>query len=250
MSFENINLPDDFSILHFDELDSTNLKAKEIAENESFCDKMIILADKQLAGRGRYDRKWLSCDGNLYFSLILKDDCLDSKTSSQISFIAALAAGKSVADFAENITLKWPNDILISDKKTGGILIEAVGQSNKFDAMIVGIGINIKNYPKNVIFPATSISENSDKISNRNILLEKIIKNFDNYYNIWKNNGFSEIREQWHKMSFEIGKKISSKTHNETLEGIYKGISKNGELLLELDNNEIRSITAGDVFFG
>ena len=108
----------------------------------------VVMAETQTAGRGRYGRTWQSPKGNLYMSLVLPDM---GKNTPYIAFLTAVAVADSLPDF--NVSLKWPNDVLLDGKKLAGILVERVG-----DKIIVGIGVNVISNPtENVLYPTASL---------------------------------------------------------------------------------------------
>ncbi|MEI7670065.1 MAG: biotin--[acetyl-CoA-carboxylase] ligase, partial [Pseudomonadota bacterium] len=150
--FARPNLINDYHLLAFDSLDSTNEEAKRLAANGGM-HGAVIWSKLQTDGKGRMGRKWVSEEGNLFCSILLSPDT-DIQSFSQLSFVASVAAIETIRsilpDEAENINCKWPNDILMNGKKIGGILLESFetidsskSENNKTRWVVVGIGINI-----------------------------------------------------------------------------------------------------------
>ncbi|GMO56016.1 MAG: hypothetical protein Ta2D_00020 [Rickettsiales bacterium] len=214
-----------YNIVELDEVDSTMLKIKEYEVNT------ILVAQKQTNGRGKDNRVWNSeKNGNLYFSMLLNAE--KQLNYSQLSFVVSLA----FRDAIPNSISKWPNDILLNDKKCCGILLQL---DNK--KLIIGCGLNIKTYPPNTSFPATSLKDEGF-IIDRIEILKVFLQNFNNYYEIWEKNGFSIIREKWLEKCYNLKKKIKI---NEK-EGIFFDIDNEGALLLSI-GDKIEKITSGDV---
>src|SRR6185369_15125350 len=121
------NLLNDYHLLSYDELDSTNEEAKRLAEGGG-AHGAVIWAKRQTEGRGRMGRLWVSAEGNLFCSILLNPQC-EQEICAQLSFVAAVAAAEAlnsiIPDDEEKISCKWPNDILLGSKKIGGILLES-----------------------------------------------------------------------------------------------------------------------------
>src|SRR5574344_1101177 len=127
-----------YKVISFDKITSTQTYAYTMIMQGGASDHTVITALAQSAGRGRYKRTWVSHHGNLYASFIYSSEERDSR----LSYSVAVAVAETLISCGVKPTIKWPNDILIDNKKVAGILIEYAG-----DFVIVGIGINIKNNP-------------------------------------------------------------------------------------------------------
>lgn len=221
----------EYKLILFDKIKSTQDYAIKLCnENKTELDKTIIVAKSQSSGHGRYNRHWTSPIGNLYASFIYKIDKKDPK----ISYYIAVAIVFSLKKLNIESKIKWPNDILIENKKVCGVLIEYV---NNF--IIIGIGINIKSSPKLIKYETTYLNKYLDKKTDLKEVLNLLIKNIDNVLS--KN--FDYIYEKW--MEFAIkDKEISYK------DKIYKllGIDKDGKLILKDEINTIK-ITSDEIYF-
>ena len=240
-----------YLIHQFEELDSTNNLAFSLAENRKIFANEIIVALKQNKGRGRLDRKWESPIGNLYFSLVLQPKIAVEKIS-QISFVAICALQIAVEKtfksqkIVAKIQNKWPNDLLIEQKKVAGILLESKISNENCEFVILGIGLNINSNPLQTLFPATNLKEFLCEISPLKIL-EIFLEEFENLYENWLNFGFENIRNLWHKNAYNLHSKIFINLDKSMVEGIFQEIDKEGNLILKTDNNLIKKITFGDV---
>lgn len=243
-----------FQIFHFENLDSTNLEARKMWNSGQIKDGSIIVADTQNKGRGRLNRDWISQNGNLFFSCALKIQ-KNTKNLSELSFVAAISLQKAIKNLfsvqnnvkiAEtSIKNKWPNDILINDKKISGILLESEKIDNNSSLAIVGIGVNLTSSPENVMFKA-------DNLQNFGIKIEKIeflhlfLDQFEIFYQKWQDFGFAPIKNIWLENAWKIGEKVDIGSHNQKISGIFKEIDDLGNILIEGSGN-IKKLTFGDV---
>ncbi len=221
-------------------IDSTNDEAKRLIKSGAAVDWHVLSADTQTAGHGRYGRDWQSPLGNLYMSVTLKN-IWGLQKAAQISFVAAVALGEVID--SPQVQYKWPNDVLIGGKKVAGILIESLD-----NWLVVGVGVNISEAPKNVNNPATSLAESADIGLSCGEFLEKFIYVFENQLNFWQKAGFSYIRDAWLKKAYKINEEITVNLGNETFVGVFEGLTADGELRIRCGNG-VRTVGSGEVFF-
>lgn len=248
------NLIDDYHLLSYDVLDSTNEEAKRLAGGGA-SHGAVIWAKKQTSGRGRMGREWISPEGNLYVSVLLSPN-KDLATCSQLSFVAAVAAAETleviVSESAE-ISCKWPNDILYDGKKLGGILLESFttpderGKDKQW--VVVGVGINIDHFPEHVMFPATCLRDAGVEIISAKIVLSRFIYNFIHRYDYWTKKGFKDIQKEWINRAYRLGYPTEVMVGDKQLKGVFDGIDAAGRLLLRQESGAVTGISAGDVFF-
>lgn len=233
----------DWKIICFDEVTSTNDIAAEYAQTMNG-EKLVIKAKKQTSGRGRRGRSWLSFDGNLFFSLLLE---YNEQNPGMLVIISSLSLWQSIKTLAPsaNVWLKWPNDVLLNDKKVSGILLEKADEKY----MVVGIGVNIVQSPQSedMLYPCTSLKESGINTS-ADDFLEIYLKQFDNNLNLLHNSGFEPIQQQWIANAKGVGTEIAVQQHNAKICGIFKGIDENADLILQ-ENTKLHKILAGDVFY-
>lgn len=248
------NLIDDYHLLSYDVLDSTNEEAKRLAGGGA-SHGAVIWAKKQTAGRGRMGREWISPEGNLYVSVLLSPS-KDLATCSQLSFVAAVAAAETldvIVSEQSDITCKWPNDILYGGKKLGGILLESFTTADQKGKdrqwVVVGVGINIDHFPEHVMFPATCLRDAGVEIISAKIVLSRFIYNFIHRYDHWAKKGFKDIQKDWVERAYRLGHPTQVIVGDKQLDGIFDGIDAAGRLLLRQDSGAITGISAGDVFF-
>ncbi len=245
-----IDLPPFYKLTVLDTVGSTNIEARKLAdagEDEG----TSVRAKRQVHGVGRRGRQWSSPEGNLYCSLVLRPDC-DPASAARLSFLTALAIRRAVAKFVRqetDVRLKWPNDVLIDGHKSAGILLESKTKSDgQMSYVIVGTGINIVSYPEHTDgLPAISLKKVGAEAGVEEILSAYAYAFLD-LYTTWKQKGFAPIREEWLTHATGLGGRITVKLSNETLEGVFSDLDKNGALILTMDNGERKLITAGEVF--
>ena len=241
-----------FIIHQFAELDSTNVKAFNMAESQRIFDREIILADCQSAGRGRMGRVWSSPKGNLYFSLVLQPR-IPIFQMAQISFVSIVALRQAVEELASvskksflNIQNKWPNDLIINEKKVAGLLLESKINQQDCEFVILGIGVNIDSSPDNAIFSASNLKE--FKIETKaEILLQIFLDKFEILYQNWQDFGFANVRNAWLSKAYKLKEKILVMDGDNKIEGIFEDLDSEGSLIL-LVNGARKKINAADIF--
>lgn len=239
-----------FTIDSYQNLPSTNDLMLELAHNHQINHNHVIVADSQDQGHGRYGRDWSSPKGNLYFSLLVKPN-KQIEEFSLLSFVAAIALSKTIEKFrndSQEISHKWPNDILINDKKVAGILLKSDGNISNPSFIIIGIGLNINSHPEDTNFKATNLE--SEKISNlnREEILKEFLDNFDIFYEEFLNFGFAPIRNLWLKKAFRLNKTINVNLVDQKMTACFKDLNNSGNLILGGEDNEVKIISSAEIF--
>ncbi len=227
----------------YDEISSTNDQAKALTANEK--EKFVVIAKNQTAGRGRRGRNWKSFEGNLFFSIALPNQEQQNTALVLISSLAILETIKKLDNHIK-VELKWPNDVLLNDKKISGILLEK-GQR---EYMIIGIGVNIKISPvsEDLIYPVTSLAEEGIKISPQSFMTTYIYF-FDKLINTFEREGMIFIVREWMKYAKGVGSNIIVRLPKTDKEGKFAGLADDdGSLILQTSSGK-EKITVGDVFF-
>lgn len=243
------DLLNSYHLLSFDELDSTNEEAKRLAHGGG-CHGAVIWAKKQTAGKGRMGRSWVSPEGNLFVSILLQPE-KPLKEFSQLSFVAAISAAQAVQPLVpgkQKVACKWPNDIILDDRKLGGILLESFQAENGNAWVVVGIGMNIERFPTDTEFPAICLKDAGVEIVSAKIVLSRLIHHFIENYNAWDTKGFTPIRKEWENLAWKIGTRMRARWADKEEEGIVEGIDVDGSLILILDDGKKCHVHAADVF--
>jgi len=239
-------------IIYQDTIDSTNSLAFKLAlggKPEGTC----VVAEAQRNGKGRLNRVWFSPPGeNLYLSVILKPLVHPAKVYP-ITFISSLAVSDTIEKFTGIVpTLKWPNDVLIHEKKVCGTLLEISTEADMVRFIVVGIGFNInmkeKEIDELIKNKATSLHIETDKIYERASVCGVLLSNLDKYYSIFRKKGEQEICNIWEKRAQIKGKYLEINQMGEVYRGISEGIDASGAMLINI-NGKVKRIIAGDVSF-
>lgn len=248
----DVRLPPAYRLVALDKVDSTNQEAKRLAlagaENGT-----LVWARTQSAGHGRHGRLWSSPPGNLYLSLVLRPDCA-AAAAAQLGFVAALAltdAIGSVAPPVVEINYKWPNDVLFNRRKGAGILLESrLAADGALDWLVLGLGVNVKSYPEDAEFPATSLAhEGCPPEVTVAALLPAFARHFMSWVKRWLDDGFTPVRRAWLGHALGLGGPVTVRLPDQTLGGLFRDLDESGALLLALPDGAVRKIAAGDVYF-
>ena len=213
---------------------------------QTLTEGMAVLARQQTAGRGRQGRLWQSkLDDGMYLSLALFPKRAMRDWPS-LSFVTALALLGALQQLIPDIKvgLKWPNDLLVNDKKICGILLEA-----KQDMLVLGCGVNLKNAPDiaGARFPATDLLKETGQRLAPQKLAEAFLGIFQTYYHDWQATGFSAHYDLYKSHLLFVSQHISITQGEHVVTGIMRGISKTGDLLIEDDKATVISLSTGDV---
>jgi BirA family biotin operon repressor/biotin-[acetyl-CoA-carboxylase] ligase len=236
-------------ILYFESINSTNSLALKLIET-GIKDGTVIIANEQLAGRGRFERRWISpAKKNLYMSIILMPE-LSPKNLSFLSLMTPIPCVSAIRELTHlDVSIKWPNDLIIEGKKLGGILIETKIVKGEVYA-VLGIGINVnferQEMPEEIKDFATSIMEEMGTAYSRAQIALEILKDLDKWYDILLNKDFEKIKKEWLKHTSTIGRFIKVKSGNFTYTGLAVGIDEEGMILLDTGDS-IKKISSGDV---
>jgi len=234
------------NFIYYDEVDSTNselLKDDRIKLHGS-----VMFAEYQLKGRGRRDRNWISeKEQALTFSILLTEKN-SSKKLNFINLAASLAVAQSIENLYQlDIQLKWPNDVMIGNKKIAGILIESTSIKEKIDRVVVGIGVNVNqsSFAGKFIIPPTSIRKEFHKTVKRERLMSEILNEFEEIINKI-NKDREKILDNWRARCKWIGEKIKIVDGETEIFGLFEDINENGYLILKTRDDK-RTIYSGDV---
>lgn len=237
-------------IFRYDSLPSTNTEAVRQAQ-QGAAEGVTISAGEQTAGRGRLDRVWISPPGaGLYASVILRPR-LSPNFWSLIPLMVALAVHDALAEACGLVVdIKWPNDILINERKLCGILAETV-ETPSGRAAIVGIGINLtsQSFPDELRDAATSVEEATQTTISPDELLPALLRAVGNRYaQLETDQGRTELVNEWMAHStYALGKRVFVTSADEQFSGTTRGLETDGALRVETDTGEIRTVRSGDV---
>lgn len=234
-------------IYYFDSISSTMDIAEELGIKGA-PEGTLILAEAQTKGKGRLGRTWFSPKyKGIYLSLILKPNILPNQ-APLITLLSAVSICEAIKEISGLDTqIKWPNDILIHNKKIGGILTQLNAETDTVRFVIIGIGLNVNNDKKTLVAAATSLKEQKKQSLDRIKLLQELLRRIEANYLLFQKKGSPAIVEKWRQYSVTLGKRVKITHHKERLEGEAIDIDIDGGLLIRNDFGLIEKIMAGDV---
>jgi len=235
-------------IQYFDQLDSSNREAMRQAETGA-PEGTVIIAKQQTSGRGRLGRTWHTVDDALAFSIILRPP-LPPQHVPQLSLLTAVALQQALSQYCDNIRIKWPNDLLIHGAKVSGILTEMRAEPGMVHAVIVGIGINIKDpkqgWPTDIAQTVTALQSHQHEPISRLQCAAAVLKSIDYWYHSYITQGFTPVRKAWWQAHVASNQKVRVHDGKTYIEGIAKALDDDGALLLATQHGTQR-IIAGEL---
>ena len=236
-------------IHYYDSIDSTNTKAKELAET-GHPSGTLVVADQQTAGKGRRGRSWESPSGTgIFMTLILKPE-INPNNASTLTLGAALAVAKAISEVTrEPAQIKWPNDIVMHGKKICGILTEMSAQFDYINHIVIGIGINVHNeeFPEEIAQMAGSLLTECGRRFHRADIIEKILEHFERYYGIFlETEDLEGLQKEYNLMLVNMHAGVKVLDPKEPFEGKAMGITKRGELIVDTWESR-KLVSSGEV---
>lgn len=230
---------------------STNTEAARqaaLGAPEGLC----VVAREQTKGRGRQERVWISpADAGLYFSIVLRPESLTPQSWPLLTLMSALAVRDALLEACELQTdIKWPNDIIVDDRKLCGILAETV-ETAQGRAVILGIGINLDDraFPPELKEIATSVAHQTGNKPDTETLLQSLVRAIGLRYKILQSSGGEDetIREWTESSSYAQRRRVRVSLAEEIFDGWTRGLEADGALRVETDQGEIKVVRAGDI---
>ncbi|MCM5664388.1 biotin--[acetyl-CoA-carboxylase] ligase [Galbibacter mesophilus] len=239
------------NLIKLNATDSTNTFLRQLAQHHAVEDYTVVMAEKQLNGRGQMGTTWVSEPGkNLTFSVFKRIEHLDKSEQFYISMAVSLAIYDALTYFTiPQLKIKWPNDILSVNSKICGILIESIIQKGEMFACIVGVGLNVNQTDFNGVTNASSLKSITGIHYEKEEVLQKIIECFRQYETWVANKKLQKIKEKYVEHLFRRDKPSTFKLQNgELIMGFIKGVADNGclqvlledEVLKEFDLKELK----------
>jgi len=232
-------------IVWHEETESTNDDARHAAEAGE-CEGLVVIADVQTAGRGRMSRTWTSPPGmDILFSVLLRPDVTDLP---KMPLVAGLAVARTLDAFTDQpVTLKWPNDVRVANRKISGSLVES-GSSKSGYFAIIGTGVNVNMdasaHPE-ISKIATSLRTLTGESVSRREVMRKLLFEMDRIYSSPEHMG--SLVSDWSARLETIGQEIDVRWGDEFIHGLAEGVDETGRLLLRDSSGELRLLEAGEV---
>ena len=230
------------------ETDSTNLWIKRLAK-EGASEGTLALAEFQSAGRGRLGRSWEVPEGTSVMMSILLRPKFEPQYAPTLTLVMGMAVAKAVKNLGFDVSIKWPNDVVVSHKKICGILTEMGVRDGKIDYAVIGVGINvnIKEFPEEMADKATSLYLESGKEFDRSQIPGLVMEAFEEYYEKFAATcDLSGLKEEYESILANYNQPVRVLA-KEPYEGVARGITDGGELLVEKTDGTIATVSAGEV---
>jgi len=231
-------------ILYFPEVTSTMDVARDQARKK-YSDLTVVIAGRQTQGRGRLKRRWLSDDGGLYFTMVLRP-AIPVQWSYRVNFLASLTLARVIREMLQiDARVKWPNDILVDNRKIAGMLSELEAETDRVSFISIGIGINVNNDPSVAEPGGSSLKKIAGREISRKDLLSRFLEAFSDRM---KNSDFEDVISEWKNYTVTLGRHVRIVTQAEVSEGLAVDVDDSGALVLELANGKQKKIIYGDCF--
>lgn len=238
-------------IYAYDSLDSTNDLAKKLA-SQGAEEGTVISAENQLKGRGRMGRPWVSAPGSgLWFTVVFRPE-IKPYHASRLTFVIAVAVCIALRKITGlPVSIKWPNDLLLENKKISGILTEMSAEIDQINYVVAGIGVNVnqleEDFSPEIKKVAGSLAGFSGQKYRRAEILAEILKELEYRYLAFLNDGFPGIVSLWRELSCTLGEEVLVSSREEQFSGVAFDVNNDGYLLVKTADGDIKQVMVGDI---
>ena len=229
---------------YLEEVVSTMATARDLAR-DGCPDFTVVIAGRQTGGRGRLQRRWDSQAGGLYFTLVIRPE-IPPAWSYRYNFAASLELARTIRQMLDvQVDVKWPNDLLVNEKKVSGMLSEMEAEADRVTFINIGLGLNVNNVIAADVPNAASLSGAAGKPVSRKALLAAFL---DNYQKRISAGGLDSVVAEWKKYTVTLNRAVTIETPAETVSGTAVDVDAGGGLVLRLDSGEEKTVVYGDCF--
>ena len=208
-------------------------------------DFTVVIAGSQTGGRGRLRRVWDSQAGGLYFTIVLRPE-IPPAWSYRYNFAASLELARTIRDLLDiRVDVKWPNDLLVTEKKVSGMLSEMEAEADRVGFINIGLGLNVNNDIAADVPNATSLSRFAGRSISRKELLGAFL---DNYHQRLTTGNLETVVADWKEYTVTLNRKVTIETPVETVSGTAVDVDSGGGLIVRLDSGETKTVVYGDCF--
>ncbi|MDC3415354.1 biotin--[acetyl-CoA-carboxylase] ligase [Aquibacillus salsiterrae] len=238
-------------VVHKHRVPSTQTVAHQQALNGS-SHGTVVIADQQTKGKGRLNRKWYSeNDDGVWMSVVLRPN-IPPNQAPQLTLLAATVLANVLTKLKiPEVGIKWPNDILIGDKKVAGILTEMQAEHDQIHYLVLGIGLNVNQssdtFPDEVKDIATSLKLASNQSYSIRQLIQDILFEFEKSYDVYMSDGFTSIKQNWERFGYKMGEKVAINSGNRTWTATLHGIEADGSLLVSNDDGSHERLYSAEI---
>jgi len=225
-----------------------DLLPAEIHMADAVEDGTTIISEIQTRGRGRIGRTWVSPKGGIWLSIVLKPKIPVSR-AYRLTIAAGLAAVKTIRTYKIDAKIKWPNDIIIGNKKVCGILTETKAEAEQIKYAILGIGvdanIDTRLFPEEIRDSSTSLQTELGGAIDRVWFTKRLLTSFEyEYLRLYKQ--FPQILDEWRYFLATIGKRVQINNPSTAIYGKAVGVDREGALIIKCDDGFIERVVAGE----
>lgn len=234
-------------ITRLSRVDSTSSRLLAMAR-EGAPEWSVVVADSQTHGRGRFGRAWESPPGNLFLSVLLREAWRPEIPDTLVPLAAGLGVARALPKGA-CVRLKWPNDLMVGDRKLGGILVEGLVCSGRLEALVIGIGVNLeldhRSLPEALRGRVISVAEATRAAPDREELEARILRQLRAVLEPPRRP--ERLLAEWRERSVAWwGRRVRVECCGETVEGIAEDLDSSGGLVLALDGGGRRVVLSGE----
>lgn len=212
----------------------------------------LVIAEQQTSGRGRMGRAWVSPAGKgVWMSLLLRPQ-LPLTQVPQLTLLAAVALSRAIAQHvAVSIGIKWPNDLLVNERKISGILLESAAEDERLRYVIVGLGISVNleedDYPPELLEKAVSLKMAAGHAIDRSALIADVLEQFEQLYGLFLEQGFAPIRSLWEAHAVTLNRSVTLHTPQGMLQGTPRSLNELGGLIVELPDGTMHTVYSAEI---
>ena len=237
------------SVHYFVSISSTQDEARRLAE-KGVEEGTVVVAEEQVVARGRLGRAYCTPPGGLWLSLVLRPRRSPGEVGS-LPLLAAVAVGRAVQEVTGlEVTVKWPNDLLLKGRKAVGVLVELMSEQDLVRYAVVGIGVNVNltpsDLPPELRNAATSLKKEVGSEVSRLILFRKIMERMEELYDRYMEYGAAEMIRAWRSLPTILGEWVEVDDGTDKWEGEAVDLDQDGALLVRVDGR-LRRVVAGDI---
>lgn len=211
----------------------------------------VVIAEEQTGGVGRLGRAWVSPEGGIWITIILKPG-IPIDHVFMITMVGAVAVARAIRrEIGLGAMIKWPNDVLIGDKKVAGLLLELAAEADTIHYCLLGIGIDA-NFDPSVLSPdlqrgVTTLRAELDHEVDRAKLLARLLRDFERHYDLLEAHEYDAILREWRSLSCTLDQHVHVNTLTKSFDGEAIDIDEYGALLVRKENGRIERVIAGDL---